>query len=362
MKINAKLYRVLLKVMIALVGIVVVGTLVFLGVQISGRNRLYGKNKGKGPNLENSQLAEVLTEDSVIEEQELAEVWQEGDIRYDGKIYRYNEDILTFLLMGIDEMGEVEKKEDGIEGGQSDAIFLVVLDPHSKEVSVVAVNRDTMTEIEVYSKQGTYIGTSTAQLTLQHAYGDGAGLSCERSVNAVSKLFYDLPIHGYCAINMGAIALLNDAVGGVEVTALEDIIATDIKEGDTILLKGLDAYCYLHNRDITSFNSAGRRLDRQKQYITKYVATAKEQFKEDITLPVKLYSTLSKYMVTDIAVDEVSYLATQAAGYTFDSEHIYSLKGETVEGEEHEEFYADEEALYEMILDIFYEEVAADKN
>ena len=112
MKIDAKLYRVLLKVMIVLVGIVVVGTLVFLGVQVSGRNRLYGKNKGKGPNLENSELAEVLTEESAMEEQELAEVWQEGDIRYDGKIYRYNEDILTFLLLGIDEMGEVEEPKE----------------------------------------------------------------------------------------------------------------------------------------------------------------------------------------------------------------------------------------------------------
>lgn len=317
MKINAKVYRVLLKAMIALVGIVIVGTIAFLAVEISGRNRLYGKHKGKGPNLTNSQLVEVLTEDTDTDGQETAVAWQEGDIRYDGKIYRYNEDILTFLLLGVDKMEEVKIAEDGVEGGQSDAIFLAVLNPHSKEVSVIAINRDTMAEIEVYSKQGTYIGTSTAQITLQHGYGDGAALSCERSVNAVSKLFYDLPIHGYCAINMGAIPLLNDAVGGVEVTALEDVIKTNIKEGDTILLKGMDAYSYLHNGDTNSFNSAGRRLDRQKQYITKYIATAKQQFKEDITLPVKLYSTLSKYMVTDVTVDEVSYLATRGCRIYF---------------------------------------------
>ena len=33
------------------------------------------------------------------------------------------------------------------------------------------------------------------------------------------------------------------------------------------------------------------------------------------------------------------------------------MEGETVMGEVFEEFYADEEALYEMILDIFYEPV-----
>jgi hypothetical protein len=33
------------------------------------------------------------------------------------------------------------------------------------------------------------------------------------------------------------------------------------------------------------------------------------------------------------------------------------MEGETVMGEEFEEFYPDEDALYEMILDVFYEKV-----
>ena len=33
------------------------------------------------------------------------------------------------------------------------------------------------------------------------------------------------------------------------------------------------------------------------------------------------------------------------------------LPGETVMGEKFEEFYADEDAMFEMILDIFYEKV-----
>ncbi len=36
------------------------------------------------------------------------------------------------------------------------------------------------------------------------------------------------------------------------------------------------------------------------------------------------------------------------------------LKGETVQGEEFEEFYVDETALYELILETFYEEVEID--
>jgi hypothetical protein len=34
---------------------------------------------------------------------------------------------------------------------------------------------------------------------------------------------------------------------------------------------------------------------------------------------------------------------------------MYSLQGETKMGEEHEEFYADEKALFELILKVYYD-------
>ena len=271
--------------------------------------------------------------------------------------YRYNQDILTFLFLGIDRMGEVQPVRNGIDGGQSDAIFLLALDPHKKEATVIGVPRDTMTDVDIYTATGTLMGTTRTQLCLQHGYGDGAEVSCGRSVEAVSRLFYGLPIHGYCAVNMGAIPLLNDAVGGVRLQSLEtlDFKEFQAEEGEELHLLGMDAYYYLHNRDVSSFNSAGRRLQRQKQYLEEYVSSLMEAVKEDITLPVTLYGTLSRYMVTDISVDEVGYLATQAAGYRLGE--IHTLEGETVMGERFEEFYPDEEALYRLVLEVFYEEV-----
>lgn len=362
MKINGKIYRVLYKILIAVVGLVVVGVIAFLVMQISGRNRLYGKDGRKGPNL--SAFAETgaskpeagATGAQEPEETAQAEDWREGDVRYKGSIYRYNEDILTFLFLGIDKQGEVKTAKNGLDGGQSDAIFLMVLNPRSQEISIIGINRDTMTDIDIYDEGGSYLSTKTAQLTLQHGYGDGGKLSCERSMEAVSRLFYDLPIHGYCAINMGAIPLINDAVGGVELTALENVPNTGIKKGQTVHLMGKNAYYYLHNRDTGIFNSAGGRLERQKQYLSAYAARVMDEMKKDITLPVKLYSTLSKYMVTDITADEVSYLAPQMLDYSFDGSRIYSLSGETVMGEKFEEFYADDQAIYELILKVFYEE------
>lgn len=357
MKISMRFYRIIAKFILVLVAVVFICVIVFIGMQISGKNRLYGRSKGMVPEMASS--GPMQNTGGVLEVYRPVEGdnWQEGDVRYEGVHYRYNSDILTFLFLGIDKMSEVKVMADGDQGGQSDAIFLLVLNPHSMEATIIGIPRDTMAEIEVYSPKGNHIGTATAQITLQHGYGDGAKISCERSLEAVSKLFYHLPIHGYCAINMGAIPLINDAVGGVEVTALEDVVNSNIKKGQTIRLKGKQAYDYLHNRDTSSAESAFRRLERQKQYLNAYGKTAIAAMKKDITLPVTLYNTISKYMVTDISIDEVSYLATQASGYRFGEESIRSLKGEIVKGEKFEEFYVDEKALYELILQVFYEEV-----
>lgn len=348
MKASLRIRRIFLWVMLTAAALVFLAAMVFLVMMLSGKSRLEVQTQGAVPILAQSDLSEVIIVD---------DSWQEGDVRYQGVHYRYNKDILTFLFLGIDKMEEVERIESGIDGGQSDAIFLLVLDPHSKKISVIGVNRDTMTDVDVYSPNGNYMATLTLQLCLQHGYGDGAELSCERTVSAVSKLFYNLPISGYCAINMGAIPQLNDAIGGVTLTALEDVIKSDIKKGDEVLLRGMDAYYYLHNRDTTVDESARMRLERQKQYITVYSRTVMSSLRTHLTLPIELYRILEKYMVTDVSLDEVSYLATQVADYSFDSEHIYTLEGETNLDSTFEEFYPDEKALYELILNIFYEEV-----
>ena len=367
MKINmtrhmkVRIYRTVAWVLLVILLLALAGLAFFAGMQISGKNRLDRFQEGDGPllNLAGAAGRLEIPEEGILSETaaEADEDWQEGDVRYQGVHYRYNEDILTFLFLGIDKESEVKPVENGLDGGQSDAIFLLVLEPHAKEIFVISIPRDTMTDIDAYDKDGYFVATVKAQLTLQHGYGDGAELSCERTKRAVARLFYELPIHGYCAVNMGAVPLLNDAVGGVELVAIEDVIYTDIKEGDRILLKGEEAYNYLHNRDTENMGGAGRRLERQKQYLTAYAAVAMEKLKTDITLPVTLYSSLSKYMVTDISLDEVSYLAVQVLGYHFDENNLYSLEGENVMGEQYEEFHVDETALYELILKIFYEPV-----
>ncbi len=370
MKNNFTIHRSLLKFLLALIIIAVIGVCVFVGLQISGKNRLYNKSDSKRPDLasvavtweestEQEEGGEIVSTPILVTEED-SDNWEEGDVRYKGVHYRYNSEMLTFLFMGIDKDGTVKEAKNGIDGGQSDAMFLLALNPKTKNATLISINRDTIADIDVYDKNGNFLKTIKGQLTLQHGYGDGKSISCERSVASVSRMMYNLPIHGYCAINYGAIPKINDAVGGVDLVSLEDITSggkTIFKEGQNIHLKGNQAVLYLRSRDCDSFESAGRRTERQKQYLAAYADKAVQSIKKDVTVMVSLYNTISKYMVTDITVDEVSYFSTQIGEYRFGETNIVSLKGETVMGEKFEEFYLDEQALYELILDVFYDTI-----
>ncbi|MBQ9512590.1 MAG: LCP family protein [Lachnospiraceae bacterium] len=309
--------------------------------------------------------APALTLQEVTEEEKAAVGWQEGWVKYDDKYYAYNEDILTFLIMGIDKYENVRAVEQGTNGGQADALFLLVLDPGTKEIKIVGINRNTMTAVDVYDAAGAYVTTLTAQICIQHGFGNGTEESSAYQVAAVSNLFYRLPIHGYAAINMSAIPTLNDAVGGVTLTCLEDLTAWDetLTCGSEVHLMGNSAYVYVSRRDITVYGSADARLERQKQYLNAYLAQAKERAKGDLSIVTGLYSALNSTMVTDVTLNEVAYLAPVIRDYAFDKDHIYTLKGETrmghseVTGDAFEEFYPDRDAMYRMILDVFYKEV-----
>lgn len=347
-----------------------------------GGNRLKNKGKDAKPNLATEESSgsaneeadgagtagnadgsgtNTGTDSSVADtDQNQAVVWQEDWVRHDAKVYEYNDDIMTFLFMGIDKTGEVKESKGSTDGGQADGLFLAVMNPDEKKISIIAVNRDTMTDISMYGigEEGS-VKTTQAQIAVQHGFGDGKEISCELTRDAVSELFYDLPIHGYVAVNMGAISKLNDAVGGVEVTVLEDLTKAnkELKKDAKVTLKGQNAFLYVKWRDTEIFESNRGRLARQKQYLTAFINKVKEATKKDITVPITLYEELSKYTVTDVTVEEAAYLTGELLDYTFDGNAIYTLEGTTKMGKKHEEFYPDKDALRDLMIQVFYQEV-----
>lgn len=315
-----------------------------------------------------TQNLSQLTEDGTLEaddvgaeDQEAVIELKEGQLIHNGEVWQYNEDIMTFLCMGVDARNGVTKEKIPGKGGQADALLLIVANPHIKQLQVININRDSIADIELYDTDGGYAGTEKKQIALQYAYGDGRVGSCELMEEAVSNLFYGIPIHGYVALDMESIPTINDSVGGVEVTMLEDM--TKYKSGwnkDTkVLLKGSDALLYIREREDESkeLGSNLKRIERQKQYLALFVNKLKTKTKEDLTFPITLYGKVQKHMVTSFSVDEITYLAGTLLGYDFSVNDVISIKGEMGMGEINEEFYVDEEMLRTLIIETFYEKV-----
>lgn len=371
-KSNGKRGKVILITVLAVIGCAAAALLIAWRVMDSiGRRELYGNAVSEAPELAESGSSgdgSSTSEDSD---------WQAGWVRYKDHVYAYNDQILTFLVMGIDSDDPVETALDGMSGGQADAQFLLVLDPESKKISVVAINRNAMTDVDMYDEAGNYTGTATLQICLQHGYGDGREQSCERAVKAVSNLFYQLPIHGYIAINRGAIPMINGAIGGVELQILEDVpvfrepiaqLEYDhedpieiLTKGETVRLNDNEAYWYTRWRSGQIYESADGRLAREEQYLRQFMPEMKLSLSKDPTRALDLYNALSDYMVTSINTNEVTYLAGQISSYSFDDDNIVSIPGKTTAGEDNEsgfdEFYVDQDGLYDLMINTFYTQV-----
>lgn len=346
-----KAVRIISYIIAGIVIFVLIVLITFAVLTTIGKKSLYDNSQSEAPTLAGE--ADSASSSDIK--------WQEGWVRYNGKVYEYNDNILTFLIMGIDHNGKITTAKNGIDGGQADSLFLLVLNPDDKKINIVAINRNLMTDVDVYDKEGNFVDTRRLQICLQHGYGDAKEVSCERQENVVSKLMYNLPIHGYAAINMGAISKINDSVDGVTLEVLEDMTKADksLVKGSTVTLKGKTAFTYVNWRDDGIFDSATMRLDRQKQYLSAFEKQLISKTKENITFPVTLFNTITPYMVTDIDVSQVSYLATQALGYSFDSDHIYSIDGTTKLADTgYEEFTYDEDSLKDLVVNVFYKEVS----
>ena len=316
------------------------------------------ENTDQGQMFEEDNSWAQSTVTSAEDNLEPVEKWQEGIIEYNGRNYIYNSDLKIILLMGVDNDGPAESVEQMDQGGQSDAMFLLIADEEKQQLSVFSIHRNSMTDIEMYDSNGKFIATLPAQICLQHAYGDGRKLSCSRSVAAVSKMFHNLPIYGYVSLNMGGVPPVNDAVGGVEVEVLQDLNypekGVDLREGEVVRLNGQEAYCYLRGRDVNEYDSATLRLRREEQYIINFMKQLQGNAGGSSGKAEDVYQAIEDYLVTNLNfVDVVENLI----GYDFSEERMYTVPGETSQEGVYEEYHIDEEAFYDLMIQVFYKEV-----
>lgn len=279
-------------------------------------------------------------------------------VTYKGKKYLFNTDITSILCMGVD------KSELGLDydvvgtGGQADALFLVAFNTKTGETEVIAIPRDIKADIGIYSPDGQYLKTEKYQICLAYAYGDGREKSCENTKTAVERLFYNLPIQSYFAMDLEAISYLNNAVGGVTVTlndnSFVDSYGIQHSQGETLTLYGSDAVRYLRMRDIEELTSTTQRLDHQINYLNSFTQKAIAMTKDDLGVPLNLLSIVGDNSVTDLNPAKITAFATTVITNGVNELSFKKTPGELTSDGTYAEFVVDEESFYEMLLDVYY--------
>lgn len=315
-------------------------------------------DRGKKSFLEHHTIEGVAVtapEEAVVEDKGFT-------VKYKGKTYARNENIISALIMGIDRSDFDEEGRVIGTNGQADTLVLAVLDTDSGKVTLLNISRDSMVDVDLYNVDDEYVDTEEMQICLAYSYGDGKDESCINTVKSVSRLFYGMPIDAYAAINLNAISVLNDALGGVEVEVLEDLTRIDpaLQEGAQVLLLGQQAMSYVRSRESgegAPVDANNARMARQKQYITRLLNKALHQIRRNPSVTLSLYQAMNEYMVTDVNAARATYLASLAVNGNFEAQNIRTVPGTVTMGEEYAEYHVDDEALYEIILDVFYTEV-----
>lgn len=271
----------------------------------------------------------------------------------DGVAYFPRQDITVVLVMGIDRYGPVEASGSYTNTGAADMDMLVIFDETKREINMLYLNRDTMLTMPVLGIGGKEAGTYFGQLALAHTYGSGLEDSCENTRKTISQFLGGVRIDYYVSMNMDAIGILNDAVGGVTVEVTEDFSKVDPTIGmGTVKLNGQQAVNFVRTRKDVGDQLNLTRIERQKTYIAGFLDSLREQYDNDANFVLSAYEDVEPYLVSDCSVKVLNTLLSKYASY--DVGEVVSPAGENVIGEQYFEFYVDEENLMELVLRLFY--------
>jgi len=238
--------------------------------------------------------------------------------------------------------------------------FLLVVDTKRAKATAIAINRDTMVDTNIYSDSGIFLGAEEQQLCLAFAAGDGKEKSAQNMKKCVSNLLYGIPVNSHIAIDLKAIGILNELVGGVTVTSPESFTTgygVSFEKGKTYTLyTQQEAESYVRYRNVAKLESNVARITRQKDYLKGFAKSAVKKTKENITFPLTLYNEISGYNINDLNAAKITFLTScLIRGRENVNLSFKNIEGEVTMGETHAEFRPDKDKLFELILEVFYD-------
>ena len=303
--------------------------------------------------------------DEAPEKTQTKKYQEDVTITYNGKKYRYNDNLINILVMGIDDYGLKGDKDTDANPYQADTIVLGTVDAVKKTVSFMSIPRDTVASIKVLDLNDEVATVKKGPIAIQHSFGTQGERTNEAVVDAVSNLLYSVPINRYVSVDITAIPDINDSLGGITVDIPEDLTKWNpkMKAGTKdYLLLNKDAVIFVARRDTGIDDSAMGRMKRQVMYLKKLFPAVKAKTAENITYPIALYNSEADKVKTNLTIDEMTYLAKLLLDLELSDKDIVSVPGEMkriepgeIEDYEYEMGYiVDEDALKQLIVDRFY--------
>lgn len=205
--------------------------------------------------------------------------------------------------------------------------MVLVVDDANKTWQVLQINRDTITKVPVLDVLGGVAAYADEQIALAHYYGNGRENSCENTALAVSMLLDDQPIDGYFALNMDAVGIVTDLVGGVTLT-----VTSDFSEIDPTLVQGEEVTLgRREGADLCAQPPPHRRPDQHRPHgpSRQFLAALEEKLRQqDSQFAAEAYTALEDYMVTDIASGTAAKIGEKLKQYkqldtlTIDGENV----------------------------------------
>ena len=281
------------------------------------------------------------------------------EILVDGVAYRPKPNLFSFLFLGIDTRSDMFREEEIYGGaGQSDFLLLAVFDPGEKTIAQIPIDRDTVTPVTAYSVRGDVMGTRDLNITLAFSYGDGKEKRCQMAVDAVRGLLLNVPVNGYLAMNLDGIPVLNDMLGGVEVTVTDDFSGVDasLVQGAVIRLNGQQAETFVRSRKQMTVSSNEARMARQRVYLDQALSLLDEKLRQDEGFVGAMYDALGPYVTSSLSRGELVSAAWKYRNY----ERLLPLEITGVHriGEKgYMQFFPDAASVQETVLRVFYQPV-----
>jgi polyisoprenyl-teichoic acid--peptidoglycan teichoic acid transferase len=195
-------------------------------------------------------------------------------------------DPISILMVGVDE-------REG-DGGRTDSMLVITVNPETKTTKILSIPRDTRTQLlnSINPKKNTID-------KINHAYAFGG---IEMSIESVEN-FLNIPIDYYVEVNMQGFKDIVDAVGGIDVDnqyAFE-LDGVYLNKGPQHL-DGTKALAYARMRIEDPRGDIGRG-ERQREVISKIIEKGKSL--STLTNYTDILDALENNIKTNLTLSEM---------------------------------------------------------